>query len=65
MQTMADTTFHTTVAVIAARWDVFLCYWTTPDTYFQAANNLIKTSLTCAFWQVQIETRMSVNTVFN
>lgn len=62
MQTMVDTTFHIAVAELAAMWDVLLCYRTTPDTYSRAgfAYNLIKKSLTCTFWQVQMEPRMSV-----
>ncbi len=65
---MVDTTFHIAAAALASTWDVLLCYRTTPDAYFQAGftYNLIKKSLTCTFWQVQMETRMmSVARVFN
>lgn len=50
---MVATTFHIAVAVL-------VCHLGTPDTHFQAgfAYNLIKTALTCTFWQVQMDTRM-------
>lgn len=62
---MVDTTIYIAVVELAAMWDVLLCYQTTPDTYSHEgfAYNLIKKSLTCTFWQVKMETRMSVTRV--
>ena len=56
----AVTTFQIALSIVAARWNVSLCYQTTPDTYFQAgfAYNLIKKLVTCTFWQVQMDIRM-------